>query len=173
MPHALPVDREQMVPVGQARLVLIQGEVALAGPTHGAEPGVGNRLERRPRGDAPVGIAFLGVVDVAAGLADPALEGLRRAHPMAVSQSFLMRRRVSTGRVSRCQLPQMARSDPERPTTRGRLWLLVRRTPKARFMGGVWVFPGGAVDAGEGAGDEAHRAAAVRELQEEAGIELE
>ena len=50
--------------------------------------------------------------------------------------------------------------------------LLVRRTPKARFMGGVWVFPGGAVDAGEGAGDEAHRAAAVRELQEEAGIEL-
>src|SRR5271165_1343907 len=51
--------------------------------------------------------------------------------------------------------------------------LLVRRTPKARFMGGVWVFPGGAVDAGEGAGDEAHRAAAVRELREEAAIELE
>jgi 8-oxo-dGTP pyrophosphatase MutT (NUDIX family) len=50
--------------------------------------------------------------------------------------------------------------------------LLVRRTPKARFMGGVWVFPGGAVDAGEGAGDEAHRAAAVRELREEAAIEL-
>jgi 8-oxo-dGTP pyrophosphatase MutT (NUDIX family) len=51
--------------------------------------------------------------------------------------------------------------------------LLVRRTPQARFMGGVWVFPGGAVDAGEGRGDEAHRAAAVRELQEEAGIALE
>ena len=50
--------------------------------------------------------------------------------------------------------------------------LLVRRTPKARFMGGVWVFPGGAVDAGEGAGDEAHRAAAIRELREEAAIEL-
>jgi 8-oxo-dGTP pyrophosphatase MutT (NUDIX family) len=50
--------------------------------------------------------------------------------------------------------------------------LLVKRTPKARFMGGVWVFPGGAVDAGEGDGDEAHRAAAVRELSEEAGIEL-
>jgi 8-oxo-dGTP pyrophosphatase MutT (NUDIX family) len=50
--------------------------------------------------------------------------------------------------------------------------LLVRRTPDARFMGGVWVFPGGAVDAGEGEGDEAHRAAAVRELREEAGIEL-
>src|SRR5258707_925615 len=50
--------------------------------------------------------------------------------------------------------------------------LLVRRTPKARFMGGVWVFPGGAVDAGEGDGDCAHRAAAVRELREEAAIEL-
>jgi 8-oxo-dGTP pyrophosphatase MutT (NUDIX family) len=48
--------------------------------------------------------------------------------------------------------------------------LLVRRTPHARFMGGVWVFPGGAVDAGEGEGDAAHRVAAVRELQEEAGI---
>ena len=48
--------------------------------------------------------------------------------------------------------------------------LLVRRTPQARFMGGVWVFPGGAVDAGEGEGDTAHRIAAVRELEEEAGI---
>jgi 8-oxo-dGTP pyrophosphatase MutT (NUDIX family) len=50
--------------------------------------------------------------------------------------------------------------------------LLVKRTPHARFMGGVWVFPGGAVDAGEGEGDAAHRVAAVRELQEEAGIVL-
>jgi 8-oxo-dGTP pyrophosphatase MutT (NUDIX family) len=48
--------------------------------------------------------------------------------------------------------------------------LLVRRTPHARFMGGAWVFPGGAVDAGEGEGDAAHRIAAVRELEEEAGI---
>lgn len=51
--------------------------------------------------------------------------------------------------------------------------LLVRRTPKARFMGGVWVFPGGAVDAHEGDGDRAHRAAAIRELYEEAAIELD
>jgi 8-oxo-dGTP pyrophosphatase MutT (NUDIX family) len=51
--------------------------------------------------------------------------------------------------------------------------LLVRRTPQARFMGGVWVFPGGAVDAGEGQGDAAHRAAAIRELHEEAAIELD
>lgn len=49
--------------------------------------------------------------------------------------------------------------------------LLVRRNPEARFMGGFWVFPGGAVDAHEGEGDEAHRLAAVRELAEEAGVE--
>jgi 8-oxo-dGTP pyrophosphatase MutT (NUDIX family) len=51
--------------------------------------------------------------------------------------------------------------------------LLVRRTPKARFMGGVWVFPGGAIDAAEGEGEGARRAAAVRELREEAGIVIE
>src|SRR5689334_12675274 len=51
--------------------------------------------------------------------------------------------------------------------------LLVRRTPKARFMGGVWVFPGGAVDTHEGDGDAAHRLAAIRELQEEASIQLD
>jgi len=50
--------------------------------------------------------------------------------------------------------------------------LLVRRTPNARFMGGVWVFPGGALDADDGEGDRAHRAAAIRELREEAGIVL-
>jgi 8-oxo-dGTP pyrophosphatase MutT (NUDIX family) len=48
--------------------------------------------------------------------------------------------------------------------------LLVRRNPAQRFMGGYWVFPGGAVDAGEGKGDGAHRAAAVRELGEEACV---
>lgn len=45
--------------------------------------------------------------------------------------------------------------------------LLVRRNPDARFMGGAWVFPGGAVD-----GDEDHRVAGVREVSEEAGVEL-
>jgi 8-oxo-dGTP pyrophosphatase MutT (NUDIX family) len=48
--------------------------------------------------------------------------------------------------------------------------LLVKRNPAARFMGGAWVFPGGAVDAHEGEGDDAHRVCAVRELDEEAGI---
>jgi 8-oxo-dGTP pyrophosphatase MutT (NUDIX family) len=49
--------------------------------------------------------------------------------------------------------------------------LLVKRNPAARFMGGAWVFPGGAVDAGEAGGDAPHRAAAVRELSEEAAVE--
>jgi 8-oxo-dGTP pyrophosphatase MutT (NUDIX family) len=50
--------------------------------------------------------------------------------------------------------------------------LLVRRNPNSRFMGGVWVFPGGAVDAAE-QGAEAHRAAALRELREEASLTLD
>jgi 8-oxo-dGTP pyrophosphatase MutT (NUDIX family) len=50
--------------------------------------------------------------------------------------------------------------------------LLVKRNPEARFMGGAWVFPGGAVDRDEGQGDAALRAAAVREVAEEAGIRL-
>jgi 8-oxo-dGTP pyrophosphatase MutT (NUDIX family) len=50
--------------------------------------------------------------------------------------------------------------------------LLVKRNPEARFMGGAWVFPGGAVDRGEGHGEDALRAAAMRELSEEAGISL-
>jgi 8-oxo-dGTP pyrophosphatase MutT (NUDIX family) len=50
--------------------------------------------------------------------------------------------------------------------------LMVRRTPAARFMAGHWVFPGGAVDAADGEGQAGLRAAGVRELAEEAGIEL-
>jgi 8-oxo-dGTP pyrophosphatase MutT (NUDIX family) len=46
--------------------------------------------------------------------------------------------------------------------------LLVKRNPEQRFMGGVWVFPGGAVHSG----DSDHAGAAVRELDEEAGIAL-
>ncbi len=48
--------------------------------------------------------------------------------------------------------------------------LLVQRNPASRFMGGAWVFPGGAVDRHEGQGQDALRAAAVRELAEEASI---
>jgi 8-oxo-dGTP pyrophosphatase MutT (NUDIX family) len=50
--------------------------------------------------------------------------------------------------------------------------LLVQRNPESRFMGGAWVFPGGAVDRDDGEGDRAARAAAIRECEEEAGITL-
>jgi 8-oxo-dGTP pyrophosphatase MutT (NUDIX family) len=50
--------------------------------------------------------------------------------------------------------------------------LLVQRNLEARFMPGVWVFPGGSVDAEDGDGEAAHRAAAVRELKEEADIDV-
>jgi 8-oxo-dGTP pyrophosphatase MutT (NUDIX family) len=43
--------------------------------------------------------------------------------------------------------------------------LLVQRNPEQRFMGGAWVFPGGAVDPGED-----HRVAGAREVEEEAGV---
>ncbi|MEX2195392.1 MAG: NUDIX domain-containing protein [Thermoleophilaceae bacterium] len=55
------------------------------------------------------------------------------------------------------------RDSPEGPEV-----LLVQRNPDARFMGGAWVFPGGAVDEGDGGPD----GAALREAQEEAGLRL-
>jgi 8-oxo-dGTP pyrophosphatase MutT (NUDIX family) len=50
--------------------------------------------------------------------------------------------------------------------------LLLKRTEEAKFMPGVWVFPGGAVDPGDGEREAGYRACAVRELEEEAGIAL-
>ncbi len=50
--------------------------------------------------------------------------------------------------------------------------LLAQRNPEARFMGGAWVFPGGAVGPGDGDGQVGLRAAAVRELAEEVGIRV-
>jgi 8-oxo-dGTP pyrophosphatase MutT (NUDIX family) len=58
-----------------------------------------------------------------------------------------------------------------RDADRGLEVLLVRRNPAQRFMGGAWVFPGGAVRPEDGDGD-AHRLAGVREVAEEAGIDL-
>jgi 8-oxo-dGTP pyrophosphatase MutT (NUDIX family) len=46
--------------------------------------------------------------------------------------------------------------------------LLVQRNPAQRFMGGAWVFPGGAVHEEDGDPAEAGR----RELEEEAGLPL-
>ena len=89
-----------------------------------------------------------------------------------------MRRIATVGRVKRPttgeQLRQAGAPTPPREAASvivardgagGLEVLLVRRSPQQRFMGGFWVFPGGAVDDGED-----HRAAAVRELAEEAGI---
>jgi 8-oxo-dGTP pyrophosphatase MutT (NUDIX family) len=56
---------------------------------------------------------------------------------------------------------------------RGLEVLLVRRNPASRFMGGAWVFPGGAVDPADGEGEEGVRWAALRELAEEAGVRVE
>jgi len=50
--------------------------------------------------------------------------------------------------------------------------LLLKRSAEARFMPNVWVFPGGSIDAADGDGEAGCRACAVRELAEEAGIEL-
>jgi 8-oxo-dGTP pyrophosphatase MutT (NUDIX family) len=58
-----------------------------------------------------------------------------------------------------------------RHTSAGLQVLMGKRTPAARFMADVWVFPGGAVD-GESTDEEAHRLTAVRELEEEAGVAL-
>jgi 8-oxo-dGTP pyrophosphatase MutT (NUDIX family) len=55
------------------------------------------------------------------------------------------------------------RDSPEGPEV-----LLVQRNPSQRFMGGAWVFPGGAVHDE----DADHAAAAVRELREEAGMAI-
>jgi 8-oxo-dGTP pyrophosphatase MutT (NUDIX family) len=58
----------------------------------------------------------------------------------------------------------LLRDSPEGPEV-----LLVQRNPEQRFMGGAWVFPGGATHPGA---DADHAATAVRELEEEAGIAL-
>jgi 8-oxo-dGTP pyrophosphatase MutT (NUDIX family) len=51
--------------------------------------------------------------------------------------------------------------------------LLLKRTERAKFMPNVWVFPGGAVDDGDGVDETRFKACAVRELEEEAGIALD
>ena len=57
---------------------------------------------------------------------------------------------------------------PVRDGETGLELLLVQRNPEARFMGGAWVFPGGAVHEGE---TEAETA--VREAEEEAALKLD
>ncbi len=50
---------------------------------------------------------------------------------------------------------------------------LIRRPDASSFMGGAWVFPGGKVDVRDGEGEAAIARAAVRELREETGVEIE
>ncbi|HEV2728128.1 MAG TPA: NUDIX hydrolase [Solirubrobacterales bacterium] len=51
--------------------------------------------------------------------------------------------------------------------------LMLKRSEEARFMPGVWVFPGGSLDEADGSDEAGLRACALRELAEEAGIELD
>jgi 8-oxo-dGTP pyrophosphatase MutT (NUDIX family) len=63
-----------------------------------------------------------------------------------------------------------------RHSSRGLEVLLARRTEEASFMPGVWVFPGGAVDADEleaNAEDEAYRVCGAREVEEEVGLAID
>ena len=57
---------------------------------------------------------------------------------------------------------------PVRDGENGLELLLVQRNPASRFMGGAWVFPGGAVHDGESEAETA-----VREAEEEASLELD
>lgn len=71
-----------------------------------------------------------------------------------------------------------------RHADRGLEVLMAKRNPGARFMPAAWVFPGGALEADElllgvkgsevdvEADELAHRAAAIREVREEVGLEL-
>ena len=61
-----------------------------------------------------------------------------------------------------------------RDSAEGLETLLLRRNAKLAFAGGVWVFPGGAIESSEleaaGTEDEAARTATVREVHEECGL---
>jgi 8-oxo-dGTP pyrophosphatase MutT (NUDIX family) len=73
---------------------------------------------------------------------------------------------LNTGEVTKARDSAsliLLRDSPDGPEV-----LLVRRNPEQRFMGGAWVFPGGATH-GEDADEEA---TARRELAEEASIAL-
>jgi 8-oxo-dGTP pyrophosphatase MutT (NUDIX family) len=95
----------------------------------------------------------------------------------------MYRSRILSGRVQQSAPEEQAKPRPAatvillrrggKHADRGLQVCLVRRNPAARFMPGIWVFPGGAVDEADGEGEEGHRVCAARELQEEAGIELD
>ncbi len=57
-------------------------------------------------------------------------------------------------------------------TTEGIEVFMLRRTKAAAFAGGMYVFPGGKVEEGDGDGDDGYAIAAIRECYEEAGVLL-
>lgn len=59
-----------------------------------------------------------------------------------------------------------------RDTDAGLEVFMLRRTVHAVFASGMYVFPGGKVEAADGEGDEGFRVAAIRECYEEAGVLL-
>jgi 8-oxo-dGTP pyrophosphatase MutT (NUDIX family) len=74
---------------------------------------------------------------------------------------------LNTGEVAEARQAAsliLLRDSPDGPEV-----LLVKRNPEQRFMGGAWVFPGGAVHDG----DDGHAGTALRELEEEAGVRIE
>jgi len=73
---------------------------------------------------------------------------------------------LNTGEVTEAR--PAATVIPVRDGETGLELLLVQRNPASRFMGGAWVFPGGAVHEGESEAETA-----VREAQEEASLELD
>jgi 8-oxo-dGTP pyrophosphatase MutT (NUDIX family) len=73
---------------------------------------------------------------------------------------------LNTGEVTKARVAAsviVLRDSPGGPEV-----LLVQRNPAQRFMGGAWVFPGGAVHEEDGSPEEAGR----RELEEEATLPL-
>ncbi len=73
---------------------------------------------------------------------------------------------LNTGEVTKARAASTV--IPVRDGETGVELLLVQRNPASRFMGGAWVFPGGAVHEGE---TEAETA--VREAEEEASLKLD
>ena len=73
---------------------------------------------------------------------------------------------LNTGEVTEAR--PAATVIPVRDGETGVELLLVQRNPESRFMGGAWVFPGGAVHEGE-----TEVETAVREAEEEARLRLE
>jgi 8-oxo-dGTP pyrophosphatase MutT (NUDIX family) len=73
---------------------------------------------------------------------------------------------LNTGEVTEARAA--ATVIPVRDGDTGLELLLVQRNPASRFMGGAWVFPGGAVHEGESEVETA-----VREAEEEAALKLD